>query len=75
MLEVHSAIAGSLVTPVRRTGSTMWVFDGEQWTQDENGEQRKETAVAPMRIDEFVAELQVIEIVRPQRGQVPPPPM
>ena len=53
----------------------MWVFDGEQWTQDEGEEPRKESAAEPMRIEELVAELQVIEIVRPQRSQVPPPPL
>jgi hypothetical protein len=65
----------SVVWLAKRTETRMWVFDGEQWTQDEGEEQRNESAAEPMRIEELMAELQVIEIVRPQRGQVPPPPL
>lgn len=43
----------------------MWVFDGEEWT-DEGGERKPDTTPRPP-YDEFVPELQVIEIV-----QVPP---
>ena len=43
----------------------MWVFDGEEWT-DAGGDRKPETAPRPPQ-DEFVPELQVIEIV-----QVPP---
>lgn len=44
----------------------MWVFDGEEWTQ-EGGEQRKPESAPRLSQDEFVPELQVIEIV-----EVPP---
>ena len=43
----------------------MWVFDGEEWTQDSGGEQPSSSAkpeTARQRVDEFVPELQVIEI-------------
>jgi hypothetical protein len=43
----------------------MWVFDGEEWT-NVGGEQKPETTPR-LPQDEFVPELQVIEIV-----QVPP---
>lgn len=43
----------------------MWVFDGEEWT-DEGGERKPDTTPRPP-YDEFVPELQVIEIV-----QIPP---
>ncbi len=58
----------------------MWVFDGEEWTQDDGGvEPRvpKSESVRP-RYNEHLPELQVIEIVpvTPQRWRdVPPLPM
>ena len=39
----------------------MWVYDGEEWTE-EGGEPKPETTPRPP-LDEFVPELQVIEIV------------
>lgn len=42
----------------------MWVFDGEEWTQDDGGEQSKPKGEAPRpRYDEMMPELQVVEIV------------
>jgi len=43
----------------------MWVYDGEEWT-DEGAERKPESTPRPP-LDEFVPELQVIEIV-----QIPP---
>lgn len=42
----------------------MWVFDGEEWTQDNGNEQSKPKAESPRpRYDELMPELQVVEIV------------
>ncbi|HEX8154934.1 MAG TPA: hypothetical protein VF698_17510 [Thermoanaerobaculia bacterium] len=58
----------------------MWVFDGEQWRQDDEGDEystpktARPAPVAP--IDELVPELQVIEIVHvPRTNYVPPFPL
>jgi hypothetical protein len=58
----------------------MWVFDGEEWTEEggsaaESKNNRPE--MNPRRFDEFVPELQVIEIVQIPRPntQVPPLPL
>lgn len=57
----------------------MWVFDGEEWTQDDGSVQStpKSNAVRPQRFEEFVPELQVIEIlpVPAKNTYVPPLPM
>lgn len=56
----------------------MWVFDGEEWTQDDGSIQPKSTPVPPRpRYDELSPELQVIEIVPVVRRNydVPPLPM
>jgi hypothetical protein len=54
----------------------MWVFDGEQWTTEDGAdEQPKKAEIEMIRIEEYFAELQVVEVVKPQRGQIPPPPM
>lgn len=54
----------------------MWVFDGEQWTEEDatNGTTKPETVA--FRIEEFVPELQVVEIVQvPRTNPVPPLPL
>lgn len=55
----------------------MWVFDGEEWTQDGGSDQPKaKPETARQWVDEFVPELQVIEIVQiPKNTNVPPLPM
>jgi len=55
----------------------MWVFDGEEWTQDEGNEHSKARPEAARQwVDELVPELQVIEIVPIRRNtDVPPLPM
>ncbi len=56
----------------------MWVFDGEEWTQDDGSIQPKSQPVTPRpRYDELSPELQVIEIVPVVRRNtdVPPLPM
>jgi hypothetical protein len=56
----------------------MWVFNGEEWTQDdgEEGSSRVKPEMPPKWIPELTPELQVIEIVElPKRHPVPPPPM
>lgn len=40
----------------------MWVFDGEQWTEESGSEQKKNEKQI-LRYEEFMPELQVIEIV------------
>lgn len=57
----------------------MWVFDGEEWTEEGGSTEPKSSRpeIDPRRFDEFVPELQVIEIVQiPRTGtQVPPLPL
>ncbi len=47
----------------------MWVYDGEEWTQDNGGVESTSTpkpeAARPQWPAEMVPELQVIEIVQP----------
>ena len=56
----------------------MWVYDGEEWTQDDGSIQpaNKPEPSRP-RYDELMPELQVIEIVpvRRRNTDVPPLPM
>ena len=57
----------------------MWVFDGEEWTQDDGNEHatpKTEKSSRP-RYEEFSPELQVIEIVPvvPRHSNVPPLPL
>ena len=56
----------------------MWVYDGDEWTQDigSNDSQPKPETQRP-RYDEMMPELQVIEIVPvvQRRPNVPPLPM
>jgi hypothetical protein len=55
----------------------MWVFDGEEWTDEGASEKPKVNdsgALIPM--NEFYPELQVIEIVQiPKTNRVPPFPL
>jgi hypothetical protein len=55
----------------------MWVFDGEEWTQDDGSEQPKaKPEITRQWVDELVPELQVIEIVPVRKNtDVPPLPM
>ncbi|MBV8515840.1 MAG: hypothetical protein JO197_00405 [Acidobacteria bacterium] len=59
----------------------MWVFDGETWTQDDGNDFAGTTAASKPEkprqwVDEFVPELQVIEIVQvPRNTHVPPLPL
>ncbi len=56
----------------------MWVFDGEEWTQDDGSFEPKGAPVPHRpRYDELSPELQVIEIVPVVRRNtdVPPFPM
>jgi hypothetical protein len=53
----------------------MWIYDGEEWTQEGgSGDSRKPETTTP-RFDEFTPELQVIEIlpVVPGRSDLPFP--
>lgn len=58
----------------------MWVFDGEEWTQDNGGVEpvAKPTNLRP-RYDELMPELQVVELeivpVPTRDRQVPPLPI
>ena len=56
----------------------MWVFDGEQWTEEGAGEAKRNVDVDMInaRIEQFVPELQVIEVVPlPRKNPVPPFPL
>jgi len=52
----------------------MWVFDGDEWTQDDGSEQPKSKPEMPPRWEEMMPELQVIEIV-PVRKNTDVPPL
>ena len=53
----------------------MWVFDGEQWIQEGASSDTPKPATMAIPIEEFVPELQVVEVVQvPQRNHVPPFP-
>ena len=52
----------------------MWVFDGEQWTEDGASEERRNVETTQVPIEQFVPELQVIEVVPvPRKNPVPFP--
>jgi hypothetical protein len=62
---------------MQEEGSVMWVFDGEEWTEEGGGSGRAESqnTVVP-RFDEFQPELQIIEIVPvPERPSYIPVPL
>lgn len=54
----------------------MWVFDGEDWTEEGVSEKARVDAGTKIPMNEFVPELQVIEIVKlPKTNPVPPFPL
>jgi hypothetical protein len=55
----------------------MWVYDGEEWTQDDGRERPQAKPEIPMRHwDDLMPELQVIEIVPVRKNtDVPPLPL
>jgi hypothetical protein len=57
----------------------MWVFDGEEWTQDDGGVEKSPVRpeTSRPRYEELMPELQVLEIVpvTPRHTNVPPLPM
>ncbi|HVR38612.1 MAG TPA: hypothetical protein VMU84_05925 [Thermoanaerobaculia bacterium] len=57
----------------------MWVFDGEEWTEEGSSEQSSKTRTETMtslRIDDLVPELQVVEVVPvPRTKHIPPFPL
>jgi hypothetical protein len=57
-------------------GRSMWVFDGEEWTEEGTSSSSAKPENSPIRIDELMPELQIIEIVPvPQTNYVPPFPL
>jgi hypothetical protein len=61
-------------------GKLMWVYDGEEWIDDDAADQTsvRRSEVPRPRYDEMMPELQVIEIVpvpRPRESDVPPLPL
>lgn len=55
----------------------MWVFDGEDWTEEGGGSSSPKADNAP-RFDEFMPELQILEIVSvplPRKSDLPYPPL
>lgn len=50
----------------------MWVFDGEEWTEEGGSSSSRQQETTRPRYDELTPELQVIEIVPvPQTNRVP----
>ena len=60
-----------------RKEQAMWVFDGEQWLQDDETKSTAKPETARQQWHELVPELQVIEIVPvPVRSRyIPPMPL
>jgi hypothetical protein len=52
----------------------MWVFDGEEWTQEGVSEEKRKPESMTVPYDAF-PELQVVEIVQTPKRPVPPFPM
>ena len=56
----------------------MWIYDGEQWTEEGGSEKAKKAEQTRQHLieDMFLPELQVVEITRiPRTNHVPPFPM
>lgn len=54
----------------------MWVFDGEEWVQDNPGRKPEEAKdERPEHFDEFYPELQIVEVPLNHREPVPPFPL
>jgi hypothetical protein len=55
----------------------MWIYDGEQWTEEGvNGRDKKQPEETPRPEEMYYPELQVIEIIPvPKPNYVPPLPM
>jgi hypothetical protein len=55
----------------------MWIYDGEQWIEEGANENAKKPDESMPRLDEFVPELQVVEITEitplPRTNYVPFP--
>ena len=53
----------------------MWVFDGEQWTEEGGSSEQKPKAEQVFRIEEFQPELQIVEVVPtvPRTNRIPVP--
>ena len=41
----------------------MWVFDGEQWTEEGAVEEKRKVETTSIPMEQFVPEMQVIEVV------------
>lgn len=52
----------------------MWIYDGEEWTEEGVSEQKKKTDQEPRPEEEYRPELEIVEIV-PRTNYNPPPPM
>lgn len=54
----------------------MWVYDGEEWTEERTGDKARTPEQQRPRYEEMMPELQVIEIVPvPKSNPVPPFPL
>lgn len=68
-----------LVAPARLAWrgkeAPMWVFDGEQWTEEGGSNEQKPKAEQIFRIEEFQPELQIVEVVPtlPRTNRIPVP--
>lgn len=59
-----------------RKEARMWVYDGEEWTEEGAGDKAKTPEQQRPRYEEMMPELQVIEIVPvPKSNPVPPFPL
>ena len=53
----------------------MWVFDGEQWTEEGGSSEQKTKVEQVFRIEGFQPELQIVEVVPtiPRTNHIPVP--
>jgi hypothetical protein len=53
----------------------MWVFDGEEWTEEGGSSEKKTKAEQVFRIGEFQPELQIVPVVPtvPRTNRIPVP--
>lgn len=54
----------------------MWVYDGEEWSEEGATTDKGKPESIAIRIEEYMPELQIVEIIQtPQTNRVPPFPL
>ncbi len=53
----------------------MWIYDGEEWTEEGVDKREKKTDQAPLYDEELQPELEIVEIPNTSNNYIPPTPM